>query len=261
MKRLIKHTPPPANAVSRLKQGVAVALAAAFGVLWTGAAFAQVSNQFINISPLPGGGIALNEQGRPDSRGAVYVNIPTAYTPGAGYVSVGGYRGDYDPDLSPFYSDPFGNGSAIVAAGMFGRPRTFFSIMYLSKVRDRALNMQWQLRDETDGLPSLAIGIQDIFRTERDNRSPYLVATKRFDVHGLPCYATLGFGWARFDEMPFGGVSASLNRHVSGILEFDGYQVNFGLGLRPFPNRGLSLLAGNNGFRSWVVGASATIQM
>lgn len=219
----------------------------------------EVSNQYVNISPLPAGGVALDEMGKPDPRGAVHTNIPAAYTPGSGYFSVAAYQGDYSTKLSPYYSDPFGNGTGILSAGFFNKSRTYFSVMYLSRALDKALNLQCQLRDEDEKSPALAIGIQDIFRTERANRSPYLVATKRFDIKDVPCYGTLGFGWGRFDEKPFAGVSASFNRYVSGMLEFDGFGTNAGLAIRPLPATGISLVVARNDLSSWLLGASLTV--
>ncbi len=260
MRQIRNQTPLQAAAAAALKTGLVLALLMACCWPNGGAVYAQVSNQYINVSPLPGGGITLDNRGKTDPRGAVYMNVPTAYTPGAGYAAVGVYYGDYDAKLDPFYNDKFGNGSAIIGLGLGAKSRVFVSAMFLSKVWDCAYNAQFMLRDETDSAPSLAVGMQDIARTEAHNRSPYVAATKRYEVCGVPCYATVGFGGGRFDDKPFGGVSASLNRHVSGIIEYDGFQANIGVVTRPFPDHGVSVLVGSNGFRSWLVGASVSIQ-
>jgi hypothetical protein len=197
--------------------------------------------QYANIAPLPGAGMALNEDGKVDGLGAMQVNIPIAYTPGADFIEVSAYAGEYIQSVS---DENWNNGSGFYGMGFFGRPRTYVSAMAVSSVLrndSKALSGQLQLVEETRRTPALALGVQDLLDKETKEygdkfatgRAWYAVSTKGFTVGVRKVYATLGWGKARYLEHFFFGLSAPINDHFTLAVENDGYQYNAALGWRP----------------------------
>lgn len=223
--------------------------------------------QYINIAPLPGAGMALDSEGKPDGQGAMQINVPVAYTPGAGFANLSAYAGKYDnssdnPDNT--------NGSGVFGMG-FGRwPRFYGSGMAVSHLitdDSKAISAQLQVVKETENTPALALGAQDIDDKEGADFSAvantgvsyFGVATKKLQLGNRTAYATLGYGAGRFLDRPFGGVSVPLSDTFSFAAEYDGYQFNTGVGWRPGGRySSYTLLVGYNGKAGPVVGAQAT---
>ncbi len=216
--------------------------------------------QYANIAPLPGACVAISARGEPDGLGACQINIPVAYTPGKGFVALGAFAGAHL--RGPV--DEFGNGSGYAAAGFFEKRRLFVSAMKVSHIWDesRVFSFQALVRDGSDSIPSVSIGIQDIFEKEPDGRSPYLVATKTYSVGKRTAYATIGFGGGRFLDNPFGGLSIPINDRLNTAVEHDGYQLNVGLAYRPGGREGkICVLSAYNGKCGWLLGISAAAML
>lgn len=211
------------------------------------------NQQYSNIAPLPGGGVALDSMGKPDGQGAMQTNIPVAYTPGWGYASLGVFKGKHTGGRDTE------NGSGIFALGFFQKHRVYMSGMQVSHISNeaKALHGQVSLIDETLTTPALAVGVQDILRKESNGRSIYVVATKGIKVGNKEAFATLGFGTERFLNGPFGGISLPLSSSLNIDAEWDGYQINGGFGWKPGGRRsGLTILGAINGQLGALVGAS-----
>jgi hypothetical protein len=223
------------------------------------------NTQYANIAPLPGGGIALDQHGKPDGQGAIQMNIPVAYTPGANYFSVGVFEGEH---VDAYYKDTESNGSGVFAFGIGNWPRFYGSAMAVSHLfanDSKAISLQLQCVEETSNMPAIAIGVQDPFRKEwvefhntmNSNEGYFFVATKRFSIKHKPLYTTLGYGTGRFLSRPFVGLSYPLSDQLNIIGEFDGYQLNGGIGFRPFGRYGsFTMLAGYNGKCGKLIGSS-----
>lgn len=210
-------------------------------------------SQYANIAPLPGAGIAMSPEGRPDGAGALQINIPVAYTPGWGYISASAYGGAHVGGPA----DEFGNGSGVFGVGFFSKPSIFFSGMRTSHLADEstAVSFQGQLVADTPGTPAVAIGEQDILGKELDGVSPYIVVTRAFKLNRRPMFATLGYGGGRFLDAPFGGLSMPLGNSLNLALENDGYQFNAGIGWRPGGRMGkLTFLGAYNAKCGWLFG-------
>src|SRR3972149_4731152 len=103
------------------------------------AADVPASQQLVNVSGLPGGGIVVDQAGRAAREGAVQINIPIAFTPSWGFAAVGAWKGGFappfrgraNPGISP--SGDFQNGTGLLAAG-FGPPGKgiYLGLMFLS---------------------------------------------------------------------------------------------------------------------------------
>lgn len=213
------------------------------------------SEQYANIAPLPGAGIALDPAGDLDGQGAMQINIPVAYTPKWGYASLGAYWGDY-----PERDHEFGNGSGIFALGFFNKPAIYMSGFQVSRIWEeaKAVNGQIAVFDETETRPAVSVGIQDILHKEDEQRSLYIVVTKQVELFDKQAFASIGYGDGRFLSRPFGGLSVPLNDYFNFALEWDGFQVNSGVGIRPGGRDGwITFLGAYNGKSGWLVGASA----
>ena len=197
--------------------------------------------QYVNIAPLPGDGLALDNKGQVDGSGAIQVNIPIAYTPGDDFIGISAYAGEYLKSVS---DENWNNGSGFYEMGFCGRPRIYFSAMAVSShlIDDsKVLSAQIQLFEEKDKTPAVAIGAQDLLDKETDDYGDefatgvawYGVATKSFSAGNRNIYATLGWGKARFLNHFFYGLSMPLDDHFSFSSEYDGYQYNTALAWRP----------------------------
>ncbi|MEN6356352.1 MAG: YjbH domain-containing protein [Armatimonadota bacterium] len=223
--------------------------------------------QYANVSPLPGGCIALNQDGKPDGRGAMQINIPVAYTPGNGYASLGAFSGEH---LNAYYSDKEQNGTGVLAFGFGGWPKLYASAMAVSSwIADDSKSVSFQLQciKETDKVPAVAVGVQDLlnkewkqFRQKMNTKvGYYAVATKQFDIDNKSIYTTLGYGAGKFLNRPFVGLSYPINDHLSIASEYDGYQINGALGWRPLGRySSWTVAAGFNGKCGPFFGGCAT---
>ncbi len=209
--------------------------------------------QYTNVAPLPGAGVAINSQGKLDGEGAMQVNIPVAYTPGWGYLSVNDFQGEHPTKTA----DTFDNGSSVIGAGFFSKNRVFLSSMQVSSVwkESRAVSTQVSLLDETAKLPALSVGIQDVLAKEPHGYSEYVVLTKSFAVNGQKLYGSIGYGGGRFLDKTFAGISVPVAGSFNLLSEWDGFQLNNGLGWRPGGKDGkLTVYAGYNGHTGVLVG-------
>ncbi len=218
----------------------------------------EPSTQFTNIAPLPGAGVALNARGEPDGSGAVQINIPIAYTPGANQSNLGFYGGSHIEQ----FSSKLPNGSGSFGAGFGAFPRVYFSAMQVSSLLfadSKALSIQLQVAEETDERPALAFGSQDLLNKEEEtgaSRAWYGVATKSFALTGRELHVTLGYGSGRFLDRFFGGVSVPLSDKLNAAIEYDGFQLNEGIAWRPGGRFGsLTILAGYNNRCGVLLGA------
>lgn len=215
------------------------------------AAAKKPNEQFVNISMLPGGGIAIDPQGCPDGLGALQVNVPVAYTPGNGHASLFGSWGQHEG------LEETDNGTAVLAVGFFRKPAVYMSGTQVSHVWEEAKLVSGQINvvQEKDNTPAISIGIQDILEKEPYSRTVYIVATKQLQVDGRNLYATVGYGDGRFINRPFAGLSMPLGESINAAAEWDGYQLNAGLAWRPGGRYGWgTLLAAYNGKRGWLLG-------
>ena len=218
------------------------------------------NTQYGNISPLPGGGVAVNADGERDGLGAFQLNIPVAYTPRWGYWSLSAFNGGHFGP-GPGETD---NGSGILAAGFGSSRPVYVSAMQVSRVWDesKAYSAQISLTPEKLGAPAISVGMQDIQEKEEDGTSAYVVATKSFQRHGMRIYGTLGYGTGRFINQPFGGISVPVSESLNVAVEWDSYQINTGLGWRPGGQNGwLTLVAGYNGQAGFLFGASTAFDL
>ena len=218
------------------------------------------SPQYINVAPLPGAGIALNEQGDPDGLGAFQINIPVAYTPRNGYLSLSAYKGKHpnDPGLET------DNGTGVFALAFGNNPSLYASAMQVSSIlsESKALSFQLSVIRETPKHPALAVGIQDLLEKEPRMQSLYFVTTKRFQFVDRHLFATVGYGGGRFLDGPIAGVSTPLSESTNLALEWDGYQINSGLGWRPGGRHGwLTLLGAYNGKTGWLFGGAIAFKL
>ena len=216
--------------------------------------------QYGNIAPLPGAGIAIDADGRPDGLGALQINIPVAYNPRSAYFFFSAYSGNY----TNVHNEVFGNGSGVFGVTFGSRPRIYISAMQVSRDigEAKALSCQVMLADEAPNRPAIAVGMQDVLKKEPDGRSLYAVFTKAVAVSDTQVYATLGYGGGRFLDHVFGGLSAPLGGHFNLAAEWDGFQLNTGLAWRPRGRDGkLTVLGGYNGRAGWLVGVGMTLDL
>lgn len=221
--------------------------------------------QYANISPLPGGGAALNSDGKPDGLGAMQVNIPIAYTPGNEFANAGLYGGGY------LHGGGEGgiNGSGFVGLGFGNWPRVYISAMAVSSIifnDSKAVNVQVQAVKETENVPAIAFGAQDILNKEESSHNVatvgvgfYGVATKRFKMKNRDIYAVGGYGAGKFRNNMFGGVSTPISDKFTFAVEYDGYQVNSGIAWRPTGRDShVTVLAGYNAEAGFLFGSQVT---
>ncbi len=234
-------------------------------MLGVGVSYAKTAPdvQYANVSPLPGGGAALNSIGESDGLGALQINIPVAYTPGSGYTNLGLYEGGY-------LDKTRGNGSAVYGMGFGKWPRLYISGLAVSSIifsDSKACNAQLQFVKETNSVPALAIGAQDILNKEKPDSTAILnsgigyygVATKQFKLGQRDVYGVLGYGAGKFCDSIFGGVSTPLSDKFTFTTEYDGYQFNTGLAWRPTGRKSpITILAAYNDQTGSLIGTQIT---
>lgn len=225
--------------------------------------------QYINITPSPGAGMALNSEGVPDGQGAIQINIPVAYTPGKGYVDIGSFVGQWENISVDNGRKAWGNGSGFIGMGFGIKPRVYISAMAVSSILfkdSKSMNLQLQVLEETANFPAFAIGAQDIANKEK-RLAPiatvgvgyYAIMTKSYSWKERPLYATAGYGTARFMDSPIGGLSYSMSDSFSAALEYDGFQLNEAIAWRPYGRFSrMTLTAGYNGKCGALIGIHFT---
>ena len=239
---------------SRVAAAVALALALCAAVASAQPKLDDPNRQFSNISPLPGGGIAINSEGQPDGLGAVQINIPVAYIPSPGYFTGGAYVGKVERE-----DGELSNPTGVIGVGLGGTTRIYVSAMvYTGRVNTGgvALNGQVMVSSETESRPSVSIGVQDAFKSaQQKGYSVYAVATKGLAVRGKNVYASVGAGGGRFKHNVFGGLSYPVTDAVNIAAEWDGFQLNSAVAWRPAGREGrMTLLGGYNGQIGVLVG-------
>ncbi len=234
-------------------------LIASCAITATASAGKTPSTQYVNVAPLPGGGIALNSRGEPDGYGAIQANIPIAHTPGANYCGFAVFRGNHISEFSGALS----NGTGLFGAGFGTFPRVYFSAMQVSSLvfrESKALSFQVQILEEGGSRPAFAFGAQDLLDKEESTgaaKAFYAVATKSYPVADKLLHVTIGYGSGRFLNRPFGGVSMPLDEHVNALVEYDGFQMNEAIAWRPCGRFGtLTILVGYNNRSGPLVGVS-----
>lgn len=241
-----QRTPKAGDYIAALA-GLALVLSAKADPSRTADTAFIADQQFSAISPFPGGGYSVLPSGQIRPGGAFAVNIPLAYASdrlsGAVNLDVAQNRGNQSIGNS---NGRNGTVSAGLGFGVAKRP-VWVSAMFLSTTSfssggDAVYNALVQLAPETNTIPAIAIGVQDV--SNQRERSPFLVATKQLRAT-RPLFATLGVGRGRFaGSTLFGGLSYSPANRVSLSGEYDGLQLNVGAGYA-FTSR-FSVLAAYN---------------
>lgn len=212
--------------VNRCVVGVLSALALLICSCSANAAYSSMCDQFANISPMSGGGWAVDACGEIEGNGAFQINTPVAYVPKAGAFVVSGYLGG-----SPSDKNSFANQSGILGASIGGMPRVWLSGMAVSNSTAIG-NIQAQFNNETKTLPAFSAGFQSVFRTDV-NRWGFAVATKGFCVGQRPFYVTAGIRANSENLRGIGGISVPVNEYLNVAAEYDGLQLNSALIVRP----------------------------
>ncbi len=235
--------------------GVATALALTVGGSITGEANTFVCDQFANISPMSGGGWAVDPCGEIEGNGAFQINIPIGYTPKAGYFVASGYFGGVPPDKSSFT-----NKTGIIGASIGGMPRAWLSGMVVSNT-NAVGNIQVQFNKETDTMPAISAGVQSVFETDC-GRWGFAVATKGFCLGSRPLYVTAGIRANTNNARGIGGVSVPINDYLGFAAEYDGLQANAALILRPTGTKcPVTLLGAYNGHAGWLAGIAVSFDV
>ena len=201
--------------------------------------------QFRYASGLPGGTFGVDPEGHAGFEGAMQINIPIGYTPGAGnwaLVPSSGRQGGGFPDrLSG------ANVDGTVAWGLgFGGPDHALWVMDMMTGNDHsysghfsgesAYNAQFQLVRPTKNRPGIAIGGIDITNLrpaitskplDAGGRSLFAVATWEAGTPEKPLYYTLGIGNGRFSPL-FAGVSYQPASRLKLMAEYDSLDYNIG---------------------------------
>lgn len=242
----MQRTPKSGDYLAALA-GLALVLSASSSPSKTPEQAFLADQQFSAISPFPGGGYSVLPSGALRPGGAFAVNIPMAYAPNrlSGVLSFDVAQNRSNQSITNANGR---NGTANIGVGfgVAGRPvwlsRQLLSNESFQTGGDAVNNVLVQLAPETDSVPALAVGIQDISNARE--RSPFLVATKQLRA-SRPLFATLGVGRGRFSGSTlFGGISYSPTNRVSLSTEYDGLQLNIGAGFAV--TRRFSLLASYN---------------
>lgn len=195
--------------------------------------------EFRYASGLPGGGFGVDPAGHAGFDGAMQINIPVGYTPGAGNYAItpssGAINGGFPTDISGHDV----NGTVAYGLGFFG-PEHAFWVMDMKTGKggsgESVYNAQLQILREKPGRPGIAIGVTDGFnnRTRDLNdpfaanaRSLFAAATWESGSCEKPLYYTLGIGTGRFKPI-FGGISYQPAPRVKLIAEYDSFNPNIG---------------------------------
>ena len=197
---------------------------------------------------LPGNGYGVTLDGQVGFDGALQMNIPVGYTPAAGTVSLGYFSGAVNGGIQLGYRGDNVNGTATLGLG-FGRPEHALWIGHMGTgvAWEAATNAQLQLLPETEGAPSLAVGVLDMFNDrgydvtkpqEVGALSFYAVATRQTGSPDHPAYWTVGYGTGRFNNRLFGGLSYGVSPRLKVLAEYDGFAPNAGAAFDLRPGHG-----------------------
>lgn len=201
--------------------------------------------QFRGIVGLPGSGFAVSPDGRLDFSGAMAYSTPVAFTPGGARVILGVGVYSYDREIQWLRSGKdatTGNGTGFISFG-FDLPQAgqgMLGFASLSGGRDMTINLQYTPRQS--GKVKVAVGALDfsgvggssgtgIQDDDDSSQSFYVVATGPLQ-EGV--YASLGTGTRRYTGL-FGNLSGNINRNFKGVVEYDGFNWNYGIAFNPGP--------------------------
>lgn len=193
---------------------------------------------FRYMSGLPGGGYGVSQDGRVGFDGAMQMNTPIAYTPGAGEYAVIGSTSATNGGFPTSVNDEEANSTLALGFGTTIRGHALWiTDMVVGSGWQDAINLQFQLSPERENRPAISIGITDLTNdfyslysqsNIHDSRSFFVAATQQFGDERHPFWATLGFGNRRFNDHPFAGLSYQANPRVKVMAEYDGWNVNAG---------------------------------
>ena len=232
--------------------------------------------EFRHTLGLPGNGFGVDENGQIGAGGARHMSVPCAYTPARGNYAVTYYSGSEDNSIQFEFGGhkTESTGHWGIGLGKPGRGIYVAEAFVEKHLSVNAYHLQWQVVDETEDTPAVAVGVFDIFDQRQEMtgiphgaRSFYAVASRKVTGGDKPLYASLGIGSGRFNDRPFGGVSWYPARNVNLGVEYDGllvrphasYQVHdkdewgvsLGLGWADFdrPASGFTITRGGGGSR------------
>lgn len=210
----------------------------AFALMATtvGANNLQYYHQFRFHSGLPGNNSGVTPDGRVGADGAVQMAVPVAYTPSKGNYVLDLNLGMVKGGITIGYDEDDQNGSLNLGLG-FLRPGhgLYFSHMALSADNEPSYQFQWQIMDENEKTPAVAIGGLDL-NNQREvsqyipildgGRSFYVVATKHVELEGDDdLYLSLGLGTERYKGL-FGGACYRFNDRLALSAEYDSLGYN-----------------------------------
>ncbi len=186
-------------------------------------------------SGLPGNNSGVTPDGRVGAAGAVQLAMPVAYTPCKGNYVVSANVGMVDDGLAFDYRGDDVNGNLNFGAGLLQPGRGLYvSYMPTSEDWEPVYNLQWQLHEEDDKWPAVAIGGMDLTNQRAaslarplagDARSYYVVGTKQLGSAEHPLYVSAGVGTDRFDGL-FGGACYRFDDRLAFSAEYDSLGVN-----------------------------------
>jgi len=195
--------------------------------------------EFRYSSGLPGGGYGVDPAGHAGFDGALQMNIPVGYTPGAGNYSFSASVAAVDGGFPTDWEGSGVNGTFAWGLGLFGEHALWLMDMGTGNggSLESAYNVQFQVKRETTKCPGIAIGVVDVMNErastvsrpgEGDGNTFFIVATREAGTQEKPLYYTIGFGNGRFNNHPFGGVSYQPQPRWKLFAEYDGWNPNIG---------------------------------
>lgn len=220
------------------RSSIVIAVLAALSLaLAAGADEFQEYFEFRYTSGLPGGGFAVDPAGHAGFDGAMQINIPIGYTPGAGNYVVALSTAAIDGGFPDRIRGAGVNGTGAWGVGFFGPEHALWAMdMRTGGSGEPAFNLQWQVAPEKQGRPGISIGVIDLFNDRAssrldpfaaDARSFFAAATWEGGTPEKPMYFTLGTGNGRFSPI-FGGVSYQPMERLKLMAEYDSFNANIG---------------------------------
>ena len=185
--------------------------------------------EFRHVCGLPGSGVPVNEFGQFGFGGAYHMNVPCAYTPSKDNYALMYNSASRDSTFRLRLSGHRTDGSAAAMVG-FGKPGRGLTATYFVVDEEwvNTINLQYQVREEDDDIPAIAVGILDIFDQRQElagrnggARSIYVTATRKILESEKPLYVTLGLGNEKFHGL-FGAVSYYPSDRLNVGFEYDG---------------------------------------
>jgi hypothetical protein len=197
--------------------------------------------QFRYASGLPGGTFGVDPNGQAGFNGAMQINIPIGYTPGAGNWALAPSAGAIDGGFPTQISGAPVNGTVAWGFGMFGPDHALWAMDMNTggaNAGESAYNVQFQLKRQNDKWPGISVGILDAtdLRPARlsnymgaGGRSFFSAATWEAGTPEKPLYLTAGVGTRKYYGL-FAGASYQPEKRVKLMGEWDGRSFNAGAG-------------------------------